>query len=339
MRPPILLVVPGVNFTAHAPLNDALGKTKWLPHCSAEKRSKLFGTLLRFCRAVKIRMDRSSKSQRGHERYKKKENSWKAHEKVKPLARKYDENSPVIQSFKEFQSMLDSRYDKRERIVKLSRDTTIISKRVIFQLHRFSDEEGFDKILSDAEVMVDGVRTHLEKIASELKAEDPYQFARAFTGGLQEFVEAVTFMHYIKENELLGYDDLCKKYLTFATQEASDANVLLTPIDYILGVADLTGELMRMSINYIGAGNHEKSHEICLFLREIHDQFLLFSGREFKDLKQKIRVLRQSLQKVENACYTLHIRGSEVPKHMLVDLIKMRDDSENSEQSVNPYDL
>lgn len=329
--------MPGVILYINDSLKTGSWQTKWLPHCLAEASS--FEDSRRFYRVVKISMDRSTKSQKRHGRYRKKESNWKTHDKVKPPARKYDENSPVIQSFKEFQGMLDSRYDKRERIIKLSRDTTIISKRIIFQLHRFSDEDGFNKILNDADEMVDGVKVHLEAIASELKGEDPYQFARAFTGGLQEFVEAVTFMHYIKENELLGYDDLCKKYLVFDAQEESDVNVLLTPIDYILGIADLTGELMRMSINYIGAGNHEKSQEICSFLREIHDQFLLFSGREFKDLKQKMRVLRQSLQKVENACYTLHIRGSEVPKHMLVDMIKMRQDSENTEPAEQLYDF
>ena len=32
-------------------------------------------------------------------------------------------------------------------------------------------------------------------------------------------------------------------------------------------------------------------------------------------------MLRQSLQKVETACYTLQVRGSEIPKHMLAEAL------------------
>ena len=47
-----------------------------------------------------------------------------------------DESSPVIQAFREYQKSLDARHDKYERLVKLSRDITIGSKRTIFLLHR-----------------------------------------------------------------------------------------------------------------------------------------------------------------------------------------------------------
>jgi len=34
-------------------------------------------------------------------------------------------------------------------------------------------------------------------------------------------------------------------------------------------------------------------------------------------LKRKLQVSRQSLQKVETACYTVQVRGSEIPKEAL----------------------
>ena len=244
-----------------------------------------------------------------------------------------DESSPVIQNFLTFQQELDLKHDKRERIIKLGRDTTICSKRVIFMLHRSTDDGSLSKVLQEADSKVEEIRGYLTKIAQELVAEDPYKFAKAYSGGLQEFVEAVTFMHYIRESKLLQYEDLCEKYFLLEGTSESDVphfhmNVLLTPIDYILGIADLTGELMRMCINQISAGDQGKALEICYFLRTLHDQFLMLSGRDIKDLRQKMKVLKQSLTKVENACYTVKLRGSEVPRHMLVDLIQMKQLSE-----------
>ena len=45
-------------------------------------------------------------------------------------------DSPVIQSFLGFRAEMDSHQDKHERLFKISRDITIISKRIIFNLHR-----------------------------------------------------------------------------------------------------------------------------------------------------------------------------------------------------------
>ena len=47
-----------------------------------------------------------------------------------------NENSPIIQAFRVYQTELDAKHDRYERIVKLSRDITIESKRSIFLLQR-----------------------------------------------------------------------------------------------------------------------------------------------------------------------------------------------------------
>ena len=42
-------------------------------------------------------------------------------------------------SFERFRDEIDSHNDKRERLIKASRDITALSKKLIFHLHRFSD--------------------------------------------------------------------------------------------------------------------------------------------------------------------------------------------------------
>lgn len=46
-----------------------------------------------------------------------------------------DDNSPVIQEFRKYAAVMNAKQDKFERLVKVSRDITIESKRVIFLLH------------------------------------------------------------------------------------------------------------------------------------------------------------------------------------------------------------
>ena len=47
-----------------------------------------------------------------------------------------DPNSPVAQAFLQYKNLLDTKHDKHEALVKISRDVTIESKRIIFHLHR-----------------------------------------------------------------------------------------------------------------------------------------------------------------------------------------------------------
>lgn len=96
--------------------------------------------------------------------------------------------------------------------------------------------------------------------------------------------------------------------------------VCVPPSEYILGVADLTGEMMRRAINSVGAGDLDRPFEICNFLQEIEAAYASL-GNANREVNRKLYTLRQSLRKVETACYTLKVRGSEIPKHMLVDMI------------------
>ncbi|KAH3848110.1 translin-associated protein X-like [Dreissena polymorpha] len=246
-----------------------------------------------------------------------------------------DESSPVIQMFRTFQKILDEKHDKHERIVKLSRDITIESKRAIFLLHRFKNVNDSEDIIQQTETkLLDLERSKFKDVAMELQGTDPYQFLRAYSPGLQEYIEALSFFVYLKDNTIIPLKDVQAR-LTFKTdcqtvnkddsegstdETIQTIQVFVPPSEYILGLADLTGEMMRRAINSVGDGDLNRPFEICAVLQEVELAYskLTHSNRE---VNRKLTVLRQSLRKVESACYTLKVRGSEIPKHMLVDVI------------------
>ena len=83
-------------------------------------------------------------------------------------------------------------------------------------------------------------------------------------------------------------------------------------------ILDLTGEVMRQAVNSAGAGNTKACFRLLTFLQEIHDGFVgLRRDYSHREISAKIRVLRASLRKVENVCYNINVRGSEVPKHLV----------------------
>ncbi|XP_021247234.1 translin-associated protein X isoform X1 [Numida meleagris] len=257
-------------------------------------------------------------------------------------------SSPLMASFKSFQLELDTRHDKYERLVKLSRDITIESKRTIFLLHRYISAPNGEEVLNESEVKLDAVRRKIKQVAQELIGEDMYQFHRAISPGLQEYIEAVSFQYFIKTRSLISVEEINKQLIFTAEDREETTNMTsnsqdkqphtwslkVTPVDYLLGVADLTGELMRLCISSVGNGDIDTPFELSQFLRQIYDGFTFIGNTGPYEVSKKLYTLKQSLAKVENACYTLKVRGSEIPKHMLADVFSTKTELIDQEEGL-----
>jgi len=86
----------------------------------------------------------------------------------------------------------------------------------------------------------------------------------------------------------------------------------LTPEDYLLGISDLTGEIMRLAITSIGTQNASLSDvlQVCSSVRAWYSD--LEGLTPFvRELRKKQDVTAQSLHKIEDAAYSLSVRGAE----------------------------
>jgi len=93
--------------------------------------------------------------------------------------------------------------------------------------------------------------------------------------------------------------------------------------DYLLGLSDLTGELMRFAISGISRrGGRTKASEVCAFVRDCKSDFERLTPY-VRDLSKKQAVTAQSLQKIEDAAYAIVVRGSEydLPPDKLDDIV------------------
>ncbi|KAF7286925.1 hypothetical protein GWI33_003191 [Rhynchophorus ferrugineus] len=230
-------------------------------------------------------------------------------------------------AFRAFSCELDEKHDRHENIVKLSRDITIESKRIIFLLHSINTDIDSKKlsVLEEAGKRLQTLcDNNFKTIAKELIGHDPYLYHRAFTSGMQEFIEALCFFQYIKNNHLESWNAVNINF-QYNDEEATQFQLLFSQYDFIMGIADFTGELMRKCINSLGGGNINDCFQLCNFVRAINTGFLglIYSGN--RELSRKAYVLRQSLNKMELVCYNIQIRGSEIPKDMLLNVIESQD--------------
>lgn len=192
--------------------------------------------------------------------------------------------------------------------------------------------------------------TNFKAIALELRQQDGYLYHRAFTAGMQEFIEALCFYQYIKQGSLDNWVDV-NQHFQFP-EDQGKFQLLFTQYDFILGIADFTGEMMRKCINTLGSGNVSDCFKLCNFVRAVNTGFLgmfkFSNGGEFeqgcfravsglsysgnREVSRKTHVLRQSLAKMELVCYHIQIRGSEIPKHMLLSVIESQEADNNDDE-------
>lgn len=166
---------------------------------------------------------------------------------------------------------------------------------------------------------------------------------RSITGGNQEFMEAATFQHYLETQKLMSYNAAISQITMLSGEKGQ---VMLTIDDYVLGIFDMTGELMRFAITAMAtsgqlpSGDQEtelipqrsgtnavsgvKSRTVLTDLRELRTVLekldVPWHTHFGKDVGKKMGVMQTSVEKVENALYGLVVRGSERPKGWMPDL-------------------
>jgi predicted translin family RNA/ssDNA-binding protein len=78
----------------------------------------------------------------------------------------------LMDQFTTFRSELDQSQAQRERIVKISRDITALSKQMIFALHRVASGKKWQDVKKEVEAKLRDLRILFRKVQDEVKGED-----------------------------------------------------------------------------------------------------------------------------------------------------------------------
>ncbi|KAF2159515.1 hypothetical protein M409DRAFT_70964 [Zasmidium cellare ATCC 36951] len=241
-------------------------------------------------------------------------------------------SSPLMPMFEHFRAELDEHHDRRERIIKASRDVTAASKKIIFTLQRTRtlSQPVPAHVTKSNTPYHEIIKTQLSSVAADLQGLNAHRYARQISGGCQEFMEAALFSHYLTTSTLLSYEA--------AAEQLQALGVGLSVEDYVLGVFDFTGEVMRFAITAMAtsgalpaveSGSSEGEMEVESERRTVLDDLRVLrtvlegmnaGGGPFgKECEKKMDVMRASVEKVERALYGLVVRGAERPKGWMPD--------------------
>ncbi|KAL7421286.1 hypothetical protein Q5752_004171 [Cryptotrichosporon argae] len=217
----------------------------------------------------------------------------------------------LAKTFRAYGLELDAYNERRERLIILSRSITQLSKKLIFHLHRgaTSSAAARAKNLTEGRGKEREIGATFGKIREELRGEkegdkgDFWRFNRNVSPGLEEYIEAVSFLHYLETGELITLAQIQD-----GLSHEGEAYVVVTPEDYVLGMSDLSGELMRYATNCLSQGDHETPLAVCQFVRVVKTKFDGVPAHVLKKLAKKQEETTRSLEKIEKVCYALRLR-------------------------------
>ena len=178
--------------------------------------------------------------------------------------------------FSEIRKELKASEEKREIVIRKSRDIIMLSKQIIYSAQRGD--------LKKAEALCADIR----KAVGELPKG--YCGTEMESVAVQEYVEAVCFVEFVKSGKLLTRQEL-----------GADTE------SYLLGICDLTGELLRQAVNAAINKRYDEALKIKDFVAEIYGEFLQFDLRGGQ-LRNKADSIKWNLKKLEDLALGISVR-------------------------------
>jgi predicted translin family RNA/ssDNA-binding protein len=181
-------------------------------------------------------------------------------------------------NFTKIQSQIIEYDSQREKLIKKSRDVLKLSKQVIYSVHRGDNASVLVKQMEAEKKALDIISKHNTK----LLYEGSYKIA------VQEYVEAMLYYHFVKSGDLV--------------------NLKVQPEHFVLGLADLPGELVRKAVFLAGKGEVDKVNKIKDTVDLIYGEMLKFDFRD-NEIRRKVDGIKYDLRKLEDLVLDLKLKG------------------------------
>ena len=205
------------------------------------------------------------------------------------------------------QEDLRRREEARQEIQTAMRKVTRLSKETIFLIHRENLEEAERKLEEAKKLLceLDGLSKDYPELA----------FSGIVNAAFQEYTEAYTFLRLVKERRFASFEEID-----------------VPGTSYVLGLADVIGELRRRVLDLVRKGRVEEAED-CLELMETvyveltntEDLYFLVS-----ELRRKCDIARRVIEATRGDV-TVEVRRSSL-EHSIMELQKsLKEKEKNAE--------
>ncbi len=141
---------------------------------------------------------------------------------------------------------LEKRDEQREKLLKISREILRNSRKIVLNIH----SENIERSKKIIEIMI----AEKKKLDAFKENTPDLYYSGTVTNTLTEYVESLQLYNFISKKRLLDYKELD-----------------VDPAIYLLGLADLIGELRRITIGKIKNNHFCEAEEILRTMEKIYN--------------------------------------------------------------------
>lgn len=211
---------------------------------------------------------------------------------------------------KKIEQVLNEKDDLREKALKKCRDIIRECRKGIKKVHN-EDIEGARKNIKKAEKI-------LAELKKEIEEHPDIMAAGYMENAMQEVAEAEVFLAIVEDKELPNPEDINVSYTS-----------------YLLGLADVVGELRRRGVYLLKDGSIEDVEKILAMMEEICDKLMEFdypSG--LLPIKRKQDVIKKILEKMRGEV-AIFKKSKELENKIEAVLRKLRKKEEKIEETTD----
>ncbi|RLO06273.1 hypothetical protein DYB28_011798 [Aphanomyces astaci] len=181
-------------------------------------------------------------------------------------------------SFQRMSAEMNAFDDKREVIIRQSRDILKASKQAIFSMHRGA--------LDDATAKLAAADRVISQLAPLIEVDRSLRTG-SFAAAMEEYAEAQCFLHFLEHGTLVSIDKLHS----------------VEREEYLSGVVDFTGEVGRYAVAQATKRDVAQVEACRDIVEAISGEFSFRNG----PLRKKYDSLKYNLKKLENTLYELSL--------------------------------
>lgn len=172
--------------------------------------------------------------------------------------------------------------EMREIVIRNSRQVLKLSKQAIFNLHRDEIKQASEDLNQAEKILID-----LSKLFTK---EKKLNYEGSYKEGVEEYIEAQLFYGFVVNNKVE-----VKSTLKFSFD------------DYLGGISDLTGEMLRKAIQLATKGEYQKLELYHQTLEYIMGELIKFNLT--RKLRMKYDAAKRNLRRLEEIRYEIEIKG------------------------------
>ena len=181
----------------------------------------------------------------------------------------------------EFKKLRDEMHNldlKREEVIQTSRHIINLSKQIIYAAQRNDMKDAASSV------------KEIEKLVKKLRKVNINTDTSINSVAFQEYVEAISFYEFAKNKKI-----------------PTRASLGVSAEDYLSGLCDLTGELVRKAVYDVIHKKFDEAAKIKELVHDIYGEFLKLHLRN-GELRKKSDAIKWNLKKLEEVMYDISMK-------------------------------